>query len=152
MQNTPVSSGSGRMVTRVSSGAIRQKSVGELLGERDVRSVTFATDCFSSRTRAPHHGQTKWFAIHPQWMHYSKICPRRRSRYQTLHQIDHVERSFKTLLLSIHCQIRSIWIGSKQRPRLVPLSISCSELINRCRQRIGQRRSVRRIPWQFITE
>lgn len=32
----PPSSGSGRMVTRVSSGAIRHKSVGELLGERDV--------------------------------------------------------------------------------------------------------------------
>lgn len=32
----PVSTGSGRMVTRVSSGAIRHKSVGELLGEKDV--------------------------------------------------------------------------------------------------------------------
>jgi hypothetical protein len=32
----PPSSGSGRMVTRVSSGAIRHKSVGELLGEKEV--------------------------------------------------------------------------------------------------------------------
>lgn len=35
----PVSTGSGRMVTRVSSGAIRHKSVGELLGERDVAPI-----------------------------------------------------------------------------------------------------------------
>lgn len=32
----PASTGSGRMITRVSSGAIRHKSVGELLGEKDV--------------------------------------------------------------------------------------------------------------------
>ena len=32
----PPSSGSGRMVTRVSSGAIRHKSIGELLGEKEV--------------------------------------------------------------------------------------------------------------------
>jgi hypothetical protein len=32
----PLVSAGGRMVTRVSSGAIRHKSVGELLGERDV--------------------------------------------------------------------------------------------------------------------
>jgi len=32
----PPSSGSGRMVTRVSSGAIRHKSVGELLGQQEV--------------------------------------------------------------------------------------------------------------------
>jgi hypothetical protein len=37
----PVSSGSGRMVTRVSSGAIRHKSVGELLGEKDVNFLRF---------------------------------------------------------------------------------------------------------------
>jgi hypothetical protein len=36
LPSQPVSTGSGRMVTRVSSGAIRHKSVGELLGERDV--------------------------------------------------------------------------------------------------------------------
>lgn len=36
----PVSAGSGRMVTRVSSGAIRHKSVGELLGEKDVSLVS----------------------------------------------------------------------------------------------------------------
>ena len=35
----PPSSGSGRMVTRVSSGAIRHKSVGELLGEKEVTPV-----------------------------------------------------------------------------------------------------------------
>jgi hypothetical protein len=34
----PPSSGSGRMVTRVSSGAIRHKSVGELLGQQEVLS------------------------------------------------------------------------------------------------------------------
>ena|SRR5438552_10360120 len=40
----PISSGPARMVTRVSSGAIRHKSVGELLGEKDVHA------CFNSRS------------------------------------------------------------------------------------------------------
>lgn len=44
----PLSSGSGRMVTRVSSGAIRHKSVGELLGERDVPpAMTYISDTTS---------------------------------------------------------------------------------------------------------
>ena len=37
----PPSSGSGRMMTRVSSGAIRQKSIGEILGEKDVQLHSF---------------------------------------------------------------------------------------------------------------
>lgn len=37
----PPSSGSGRMMTRVSSGAIRQKSIGEILGEKEVQLPSF---------------------------------------------------------------------------------------------------------------
>jgi hypothetical protein len=37
----PTSSGSGRMVTRVSSGAIRHKSIGEILGEKEVFFLSY---------------------------------------------------------------------------------------------------------------
>jgi chromatin modification-related protein VID21 len=54
----PLSSGSGRMVTRVSSGAIRHKSVGELLGERDVQlPMTYVSNTASQFT--PKHTPTR---------------------------------------------------------------------------------------------
>jgi hypothetical protein len=48
LPSQPASSGSGRMVTRVSSGAIRHKSVGELLGERDVKFLWMSKIYISS--------------------------------------------------------------------------------------------------------
>jgi chromatin modification-related protein VID21 len=51
----PSSSGSGRMVTRVSSGAIRHKSIGELLGQQEVTPPPDSTYSRTKKQFTPKH-------------------------------------------------------------------------------------------------
>jgi hypothetical protein len=148
LPSQPASSGSGRMVTRVSSGAIRHKSVGELLGERDVTFLWMPKIYISSPKAllpAPSMPSEIPLPLNPLLADSKNRSPSR--NHPTQHPTERAVQSSKNHQVQDPCLTKSTSTDCKLPPRYFPWNMSLVKWhTNRLGRAIGQVLSMRKKP------